>query len=632
MTRSLTGPQGLPRLYLACHPEDLETYREPYGAMLLRRLNCSVWYDRQPEAPFDEELAQALEDMQLFLFPVTERLLTQPSRARDFELRYALEHHIPVLPLIEQPGLRDEYKKVFGSLQSLTPGQQDETADSFEKKLAEFLDRVLGDEQLRERIRDAFDGQVFLSYRKKDRALVRAFMGALRSRPHYQALSLWFDEYLTPGEDFHEGIAGAMRASELVLLAVTPALICEENFVQASEYPMARLAGKTVFPIELAPTDREELARQYQALPEPWQLQDPALWDALDQALRRAGVRFRDPTPERDYLIGMAYLTGAGVEPDRKRGLALIAEAAQAGHIEAVIRLREMYRLNEYVPLDYGQSIRWAQRAADLLQERLVREPTEENCAALMRAARSMGDLARESGDRRAMGAYETMYRAAGLLAERWGSEEGERLQALALGDMGKLLLSAGQAGQALRCFAEAENIFTARHRRLDTVQSAWDLAGICQLEADVYRRAGRLEQAEELYRYAVALFRSKLDSGEAGIARNLAASAASLGALYCSAGAWSQARSCLTESARIYGQLAADGSGRVMVRVARNLCRVLSMLGDIEQAERRPQAAELRYRQAIATAAAALPPDDELIPALGEQLRRLRQKYGGTP
>lgn len=571
LTGDTLDAMELPKVYLACHPDDLTAYRDAYRDMLLAHTKCAVCYDTEPEAPYDTgALQDALEAVALIIVPVTKKLLAQPSRARDFELRFAIARRRPILPLMEEPGLREAYTRLFGSLQSLDPHQQDSSSDSFEKKLDDFLEHVLVGGELRARIYAAFDGRVFLSYRKKDRRLAKALMGRLHAQRPFEALGIWYDEYLTPGESFHSGIRHAMDESDLVLLAVTPSLLEPDNYVCRVEYPAAQRTGKPVFPAELAPTDRAALGRMYPALPPVWEASDEAaMLAALQEALQSAGVRFaaRERGPEQKYLLGMACLTGTGMEPDRDRGVGFLAEAARSGWAEAAIQLREMFRLGQYVEPSTARAADWAARAMTILDERFRIDRTEAGCAALMRAARSAGDLYRQvSALEKAQSCYAVMADAAGRLAKVWGSDEGERLYALAQADMGILWHSRGDTARAAACLEQARDAMDARDRRLGTLQSAWDLAQVKNLLAGVFKTRGisaagqeqtaLLARAEGLYREAVDLLRPWAE-GNPGAMRNLAVYCANLGMLLAGTHRPEPAKEHLAEAYRLFTRLA---------------------------------------------------------------------------
>ena len=81
---------------------DLAAYLAPFDVSekkILKIQDCAVWYESKPEEAYDEEdLQLRLSQMQLFVMPVTTKLLTAPNRAMDVEFPFAQEKHIPVLP------------------------------------------------------------------------------------------------------------------------------------------------------------------------------------------------------------------------------------------------------------------------------------------------------------------------------------------------------------------------------------------------------------------------------------------------------------------------------------------------------------------------------------------------------
>ena len=88
---------------------------KPTRPAILKYQNCVVWYDTEPEAEYNaEEFGAQLAEMQLFVVPVTTRLLTQQSRALEFELELARREHIPVLPLMQESNLDELFGKKFG--------------------------------------------------------------------------------------------------------------------------------------------------------------------------------------------------------------------------------------------------------------------------------------------------------------------------------------------------------------------------------------------------------------------------------------------------------------------------------------------------------------------------------------
>ncbi|MCD7784658.1 MAG: toll/interleukin-1 receptor domain-containing protein [Oscillospiraceae bacterium] len=109
------GLQGK-RVYFACHPGDFEKYFEVICADILAGQDCVVYYNSEPEVPWDEGVMESLlGGIQLMVIPVTGKFLREKNEAREVELAFAIRHHIPVLPVIVENGLEEEYRRVFGS-------------------------------------------------------------------------------------------------------------------------------------------------------------------------------------------------------------------------------------------------------------------------------------------------------------------------------------------------------------------------------------------------------------------------------------------------------------------------------------------------------------------------------------
>lgn len=174
-TRDNTSPQGKPRVYFTGHSEDLATYSEEIFADILKLQDCAIYYDAEPGASFDkDELFHELEQMQLFVIPVTHRFLRQPNRALDVEFGFAEKHHIPILPLAQEHELEEEFNSRCGNRQILNKHESDPTALPYAERLESFLTSVLVRDSMVEQVRMAFDAYLFLSYRKKDRNMPRS--------------------------------------------------------------------------------------------------------------------------------------------------------------------------------------------------------------------------------------------------------------------------------------------------------------------------------------------------------------------------------------------------------------------------------------------------------------------------
>lgn len=315
--------------------------------------DCAIYYtdDMTVELSHQNNLVD-LERMNLFVIPVTFRLLAQLNRAMDSDFRFAMEKHIPVLPVMMEPGIDEYYSKPekFGELQYLNHYSHDSTEISYEEKLKKFLESVLISDELAQRVRKEFYAYIFLSYRKKDRAYANELMKIIHKNPEFRDLAIWFDEFLTPGESFKENINKIMGYSKLYTLLVTPNLLekpdGKPNYVMAKEYPAARDSGKPILPVEMQETDKNELEQLFKGIPECVQVEaenDSELKKQLIDSIQKIEVNKNDSDPEHNYLIGLAYLQGIDVEVNRKRGIELITKAAHSNLLEAIELLHYLF-------------------------------------------------------------------------------------------------------------------------------------------------------------------------------------------------------------------------------------------------------------------------------------------------
>ena len=397
-TRGNSSPQGKQRVYFCCHPADFPLYFEGISGEILARQNCAVWYD-DGNAPRDEAFLDNLREMQLFVMPVTSRLLYSDNYALAVEFPFAIAHHIPVLPLMQESGLEQAFNEKCGNLQFLDKHQTDPTALSYDEKLDKYLSGVLVGDELAEKVRAAFDAYVFLSYRKKDRKHAQELMRLIHQNEFCRDIAIWYDEFLTPGENFNEAIQAALEKSGLFVLTVTPNLVNEPNYIQQVEYPMAVEQGKPIVPAEIESTDAEKLADKYPGLPPVADAHNqPALSAALLNALKTLAIAENDRSPEHNFFIGLAYLNGIDVEVDHPRALALITGAAEAGLVEAAQKLVKMYRSGVGVERDYEKAIRWQEKLVAIAEAAYEADPTEERLNTLFSHIVCCGDYYRELG------------------------------------------------------------------------------------------------------------------------------------------------------------------------------------------------------------------------------------------
>ena len=91
-TKGNDSPKGKPRVYFTCHPEDFDKYFDRVCKDIFQTQDCAIFYtkDMNQDIPEQDKVTD-LESHNLFVVPVTFRLLHQPNRAMDGDIPYALE-------------------------------------------------------------------------------------------------------------------------------------------------------------------------------------------------------------------------------------------------------------------------------------------------------------------------------------------------------------------------------------------------------------------------------------------------------------------------------------------------------------------------------------------------------------
>ena len=266
-TKTQVNIDKKPRVYFTCHPDDFEKYFGKVCDDIFKTHDCAIYYtENMNEKITDDEKEVDLGRNNLFVVPITFKLLSFPNRAMEEDVPYALKEHIPILPIMMEPGLDEIYSQPdkFGELQYLNPYSMDVTEITYEEKLKKYLESVLISDEMAKRVRAAFDAYIFLSYRKKDRKYANELMKIIHSNPECRDIAIWFDEFLTPGESFKETIEKILDDCKLFTLLVTPNLLEKvvdndgnetDNYVISTELPLARKKknekGTDIFAVEM---------------------------------------------------------------------------------------------------------------------------------------------------------------------------------------------------------------------------------------------------------------------------------------------------------------------------------------------------------------------------------------------
>lgn len=392
-TRGSESPDKKQKVYFCAHPKDYDLL-DTIAAELHRFQNCAIWYDQEPLAAYDtEEYKRQLAQMQLFVMPVTTALLTEESRALQHDFDFAERENIPVLPLMQENGLYKLFQEKCGDYQYLNKHDSDTTVIPYEEKLEKFLNAVLIDDDEAERIRAEFAAYIFLSYRKQDRKHAQTLMRLIHQLDFCRDVAIWYDEYLTPSEDFRTNISDALDKSTIFTLAVTENLLVDGNFVMKTEYPMALLRKKPCLPVELTKTNQFTLHQKFPELPD---CIDPYNITELQAALKEhlwPLVKVQNNTPEHLYHIGVAYLNGVDIEKDHNRAIDLIRKAAETDFLPAVRKMVSIHLDGRFGKRDLSEAIVWQEKLLDLCHCAFEMNPESECRTQYTQALWDLGEL-----------------------------------------------------------------------------------------------------------------------------------------------------------------------------------------------------------------------------------------------
>ena len=138
-----TNPRGKPKVYYCAHKDDYNKYFESVCNDLFKLYDCSIWYLDNLDIDFNE-YEDDLKSMNLFVMPITTKLLTTENKVISKEFAFAIKNNIPVLPLMKEKNLDEQFNKVCGDLQYLDKFKKDDTGLTYQQKLKKFLSSILG--------------------------------------------------------------------------------------------------------------------------------------------------------------------------------------------------------------------------------------------------------------------------------------------------------------------------------------------------------------------------------------------------------------------------------------------------------------------------------------------------------
>ena len=396
---------GAAKILFSCHRLDHERFFEILKEDILEVRDCSIYcFENADYYPDNmDDYYAVIDQFDLIVIPVSFNFIIDESRAKNIDFHYALECKKPLLPILVEPDLYESFNQI-ASIQVLDRTAKDKTQESYKAKLKKYIESVLVDDETAQKIRDAFDAYVFLSYRKKDRALAQSAMTMIHKNEFMRDVAIWYDEFLTPGEDFNDEIGKNLIKSKAMAMLITPNINevygDKGNYVIEEEYPAAVKANKPVIPLEAIETDRNELRKNFKNISDPVDINNSnQLTKALQQLFIKEGTK-ENNDPTHLYFIGLAYLYGIDVERNMQKGLDLLDRSSSSKCAESAAFLSHFYQENEYY-LDYGRALNYAEETLNITKNQYEKSSTPKDIKAYGFAVETLTNLIRytiESG------------------------------------------------------------------------------------------------------------------------------------------------------------------------------------------------------------------------------------------
>lgn len=350
---------GKQKIFFSCHKDDFEKYFNDIKVDIFNVIDVPIFFEE--ESSELDDIDSLLNEFSLFVFLITENFLFKECRARDVYLEFAKRNNKAILPIMVQEDLEKDYSLIVGNIQYLDKYKKDDTSVPYLVKLTKILETIFVTDEEIEKIKGAFNSSIFLSYRKKDRVYAQALMKLIHKNESYDDVAIWYDEYLTPGEDFQKEIEEKMDESSLVTIVITPNVVNEDNYILNVEYPKAKDKGLEILPVEMVETNTTLIDFKFEDIPPivkvPYQNIEDEQNDELFLKLETVKRKTNNKDSEKLYLLGVAYLHGIEVEIDHDKGLDLLTKSAKMDNINAFEKLVTVYKVNYYTSYNIDKAI-----------------------------------------------------------------------------------------------------------------------------------------------------------------------------------------------------------------------------------------------------------------------------------
>jgi len=504
-------------------------------------MDCVVsWIETPNENVDKDQLREELRDTQALVLWVTAELLQSVSMGKKpIEFQIARELKRPIIPIANDGSLFPYFTELVDAIHGIAMSDPE-----YHEKLKKQLENFLATEELIEKIeKKAFMARIFLSYRKMDIKKAREFMKKFHNLSGFEAISIWYDNFLTAGRVFDDEIKQSILNSDAFVLLVTPNLLKKndegkDNYVVSTEFPFARDEGKIIVPVEAESTDSTQFAMMFDRANKAVDVENT---DILSETFKTKLGNFafvEEMDSEQAYYLGMAYLRGYGVEGDFDRAIRLLEVATKVcreSAIRAAEQLAEIYENGIGTNINYDKVFHWRYRIITISEQ--IREQNHPDTAIeysnLAVAYDNYGNYSK---------ALEWHQKTLLIRQKVLGEEHIHT--AMTYNNIGRVYLSQGNFPNALEYFQKALPVFEKVHG-----QEHPDTAVIYNNIGTIYEKQGNYPEALEWNQKTLTIREKILGKGHPDTAQTHN----NIGSVYATQNNYQKALECYQRALPVY-------------------------------------------------------------------------------
>lgn len=325
-------------IYLCCSQKNYNLFKKLLLKIFNGRKDIRIFHYNVDELSADEHKLSLCE-MNYAVIVVDNEFFDNDFLVQ--ETKVVINNNVHIIPITINEISEKKYKSLFGNRQYIFWNTSVENESSFNSLKLLFSKEILSSEEINEIIL-SFESTIFLSYRRKDRQIAKKLINLIHLNNSYLDSAIWYDGYLTPGENFNDEIKNKIKECNIFSLVITPNLVIEDNYVKNIEYPMAIKLNKRILSVECEKTSLSTLNEQYPGVLLTIVKNDfESILQALNSTIKNSNLK--SFTTQKKYYLGLAYINGIYVERNVRIGINLLESAAQESHIEACLELSKIY-------------------------------------------------------------------------------------------------------------------------------------------------------------------------------------------------------------------------------------------------------------------------------------------------